>query len=156
MNEDRFGGLLGSVPGGLTITRRDAALGIAAMTGLLAVTAPEGQAAPPASGVTQPLALHVNGQRVNIRIDLRFGGALNNDLSEYVVPVNAGIGRIDVGFIDRPDPLLNATGVKGIGEVVMVGVAAASGNAIFHADRSTPARTADADRAPALSSPTAT
>jgi len=66
-------------------------------------------------------------------IDPRFGGALNNDLAEYVVPVNADIGQIDVGFIDRPDPLLNAAGVKGIGEVVMVGVAAAIGNAIFHA-----------------------
>ncbi|MFC7556475.1 molybdopterin cofactor-binding domain-containing protein [Pseudoroseomonas wenyumeiae] len=66
-------------------------------------------------------------------IDPRFGGALNNDLAEYVVPVNADIGQIDVGFIDRPDPLLNATGVKGVGEVVMVGVAPAIGNAIFHA-----------------------
>ncbi|MFC3126029.1 xanthine dehydrogenase family protein molybdopterin-binding subunit [Pseudoroseomonas globiformis] len=65
--------------------------------------------------------------------DPRFGGALNNDLAEYVVPVNADIGRIEVGFINRPDPLLNATGVKGIGEVVMVGVAAAIGNAVFHA-----------------------
>jgi xanthine dehydrogenase YagR molybdenum-binding subunit len=66
-------------------------------------------------------------------IDPRFGGVLNNDLAEYVVPVNADIGTIDVAFIDQPDPLLNHAGVKGLGEVAMVGVAAAIGNAIFHA-----------------------
>lgn len=66
-------------------------------------------------------------------VDPRHGGVLNNDLAEYVLPVNADIGEIDVGFIDRPDPLLNEAGVKGIGEVAMVGVAAAIANAIFHA-----------------------
>lgn len=66
-------------------------------------------------------------------VDPRFGGALNNDLAEYIVPVNADIGAIDVSFIDRPDPLFNAAGVKGLGEVAMVGAAAAIGNAIFHA-----------------------
>lgn len=66
-------------------------------------------------------------------VDPRYGGVLNNDLAEYVVPVNADIGDIEVGFIDRPDPLLNQAGVKGLGEVAMVGVAAAIGNAVFHA-----------------------
>ncbi|MGC6857159.1 xanthine dehydrogenase family protein molybdopterin-binding subunit [Pseudomonas aeruginosa] len=66
-------------------------------------------------------------------IDPRFGGVLNNDLAEYVVPVNADIGAIDVAFINRPDPLLNESGVKGLGEVAMVGVAAAVANAVFHA-----------------------
>jgi uncharacterized protein YbjT (DUF2867 family) len=66
-------------------------------------------------------------------IDPRFGGVLNNDLAEYVVPVNADIGTIDVGFIDQPDLLLNQAGVKGLDEVAMAGVAAAIGNAIFHA-----------------------
>lgn len=66
-------------------------------------------------------------------IDPRFGGVLNNDLAEYVVPVNADIGSIEVGFVDRPDPLLNEAGIKGLGEVAMVGVAAAIGNAVFHA-----------------------
>ncbi|MGX1101525.1 xanthine dehydrogenase family protein molybdopterin-binding subunit [Amorphus sp. MBR-141] len=66
-------------------------------------------------------------------IDPRFGGVLNNDLAEYIVPVNADIGAIDVAFINRPDPLLNDVGVKGLGEVSMVGVAAAIANAVFHA-----------------------
>lgn len=66
-------------------------------------------------------------------IDPRFGGVLNNDLAEYLVPVNADVGTIDVAFINRPDPLLNEAGVKGLGEVSMVGVAAAIANAVFHA-----------------------
>jgi xanthine dehydrogenase YagR molybdenum-binding subunit len=49
------------------------------------------------------------------------------------VPANADIGEIDVGFVDRPDPLANSVGTKGLGEVAMVGAAAAIANAIFHA-----------------------
>jgi xanthine dehydrogenase YagR molybdenum-binding subunit len=49
------------------------------------------------------------------------------------VPVNADIGSIEVEFIDKPDPKFNSTGVKGLGEVSMVGVAAAIANAVFHA-----------------------
>nr|WP_245521024.1 MULTISPECIES: molybdopterin cofactor-binding domain-containing protein [unclassified Mesorhizobium] len=66
-------------------------------------------------------------------IDPRYGGFLNSDIAEYLVPVNADIGRNEVAFIDEPDPMLNKTGVKGLGEVVMTGVAAAIVNAIWHA-----------------------
>jgi xanthine dehydrogenase YagR molybdenum-binding subunit len=66
-------------------------------------------------------------------IDPRYGGYLNNDLADYVVPVNADIGQIEIGIIDRPDPLANTAGVKGIGQVSMVGMSAAIANAIFHA-----------------------
>jgi xanthine dehydrogenase YagR molybdenum-binding subunit len=66
-------------------------------------------------------------------IDPRYGGYLNNDLADYVVAVNADIGEIEVGFVDKPDPLANAVGVKGLGEVAMVGASAAIANAIFHA-----------------------
>lgn len=66
-------------------------------------------------------------------VDPRYGGFLNADLAEYVLPVHADIGHIDVGFVDRPDPLLNTSGVKGLGEVAMVGVAAAIANAVHHA-----------------------
>ena len=71
--------------------------------------------------------------REETEVDARFGGWLNADLADYIVPVNADIGDIDVGFIDRPDPLLNAIGSKGLGEVSMVGAAAAVANAVFHA-----------------------
>jgi xanthine dehydrogenase YagR molybdenum-binding subunit len=50
-----------------------------------------------------------------------------------VVPVNADIGAIEVDFIDEPDPRLNDVGVKGLGEVAMVGVAATIANAVYHA-----------------------
>jgi xanthine dehydrogenase YagR molybdenum-binding subunit len=66
-------------------------------------------------------------------VDHRYGGFLNVDIAEYVVPVNADIGEIDVHFIDIPDPLINASGIKGLGEVVMTGVAASISNAIYHA-----------------------
>jgi xanthine dehydrogenase YagR molybdenum-binding subunit len=65
--------------------------------------------------------------------DPRFGGVLNNDLAEYIVPVNADIGAIDVDFIDQPDFKLNMSGVKGLGEVAMVGAAAAVVNAVYNA-----------------------
>jgi xanthine dehydrogenase YagR molybdenum-binding subunit len=71
--------------------------------------------------------------REETEIDPRYGGWLNSDLADYVIAVNADIGEIDVGFIDRPDPLTNALGTKGLGEVAMVGAAAAIANAIHHA-----------------------
>lgn len=66
-------------------------------------------------------------------VDPRYGAWLNNDLADYVVAVNADIGDIDVAFIDQPDPVVNTLGVKGLGEVAMVGCAAAVANAIHHA-----------------------
>ncbi|MCT7376785.1 xanthine dehydrogenase family protein molybdopterin-binding subunit [Chelativorans salis] len=66
-------------------------------------------------------------------VDPRYGGVLNADMAEYLVPVNADIGSIEVGFIDEPDPMVNRSGVKGLGEVVLVGVAPAITNAIYHA-----------------------
>jgi xanthine dehydrogenase YagR molybdenum-binding subunit len=66
-------------------------------------------------------------------VDSRYGGFLNADLADYVLPVNADVGAIEVDFIDRPDPLVNAMGIKGLGEVAMVGVASAIANAVHHA-----------------------
>ena len=71
--------------------------------------------------------------REQSEVDPRYGGFLNNDLADYVVPVNADIGDIEVDFIDVPDLLVNNVGAKGLGEVAMVGAAPAIANAIFHA-----------------------
>lgn len=71
--------------------------------------------------------------RESSEVDPRFGGFLNTTLEEYPVVVNADIQEIDVDFIDEPDLLLNDVGVKGLGEVTVVGVAAAVANAVFHA-----------------------
>lgn len=71
--------------------------------------------------------------REETEVDPRFGGWLNNDLADYVVPVNADVGDIEVGFIDKADPMINSIGAKGLGEVAMVGAAAAIANAVYHA-----------------------
>ncbi|WP_226583915.1 xanthine dehydrogenase family protein molybdopterin-binding subunit [Acuticoccus sediminis] len=66
-------------------------------------------------------------------IDPATGFVLNADLADYVVPVNADICDITVELLDVPDPMLNASGVRGVGEVAMVGAAAAVANAVHHA-----------------------
>ena len=54
-------------------------------------------------------------------------------IGEYHVPVNADIHDIEVIFVDEPDERINALGVKGLGEIGIVGVAAAVANAVHHA-----------------------
>ena len=58
---------------------------------------------------------------------------IDNDLAGYHLPVNASVPIIEVSFINKPDPHLNPSGAKGIGEVGLIGNAAAISNAIFHA-----------------------
>jgi xanthine dehydrogenase YagR molybdenum-binding subunit len=96
-----------------------------------------GRVASPVTATSQVTGAVVWGIGAALRevseVDPRFGGWLNNDLAEYVVAVNADAGSVDVSFIDRPDPLLNNVGVKGLGEVAMVGIAPAIVNALHHA-----------------------
>jgi xanthine dehydrogenase YagR molybdenum-binding subunit len=66
-------------------------------------------------------------------IDQRFGRIMNHNLAEYHVPVNADVRDIDVIFVEEHDTIVNPLGVKGLGEIGLVGVAAAIGNAVFHA-----------------------
>jgi xanthine dehydrogenase YagR molybdenum-binding subunit len=73
------------------------------------------------------MALHGETQ-----IDHTFGRVMNANIAEYHVPVNADIGDIQVIFVDEPDDG-NPHGVKGLGEIGIVGVAAAIGNAVYHA-----------------------
>ena len=65
--------------------------------------------------------------------DHRFGRFMNHNLSEYHVPVNSDVPEIDVIFVEEHDDIINPLGAKGLGEIGIVGVAAAVGNAIFHA-----------------------
>jgi xanthine dehydrogenase YagR molybdenum-binding subunit len=65
--------------------------------------------------------------------DHRFGRFMTHNLADYHVPVNADIGSIDVIFVDEKDNEINALGVKGVGEIGIVGTAAAVANAIYHA-----------------------
>jgi xanthine dehydrogenase YagR molybdenum-binding subunit len=61
------------------------------------------------------------------------GRLANGDLAGYLLPVNADIPEIDVHFVDHPDTLHNALGARGLGEIGVVGVAAAVANAVYNA-----------------------
>jgi xanthine dehydrogenase YagR molybdenum-binding subunit len=65
-------------------------------------------------------------------IDHRFGRIMNANIAEYHVPVNADVHAIEVIFVDEPDDS-NPLGIKGLGEIGIVGVAAAIANAVYHA-----------------------
>ena len=60
------------------------------------------------------------------------GRIANATLGDYLVPVNADIPDLDVVFVGEPDRF-NALGVKGVGEIGIIGVAAAIANAVYHA-----------------------
>ena len=74
------------------------------------------------------MALHEEGV-----MDLEFGDYLNHDLAQYHVAACADIAEIDAAWIDEHDEHLNPMGTKGIGEIGIVGTAAAVANAVFHA-----------------------
>jgi xanthine dehydrogenase YagR molybdenum-binding subunit len=65
--------------------------------------------------------------------DHRFGRFMNHNFAEYHVPVNADVQAIDVMFVEEQDDEINPLGVKGVGEIGIVGTAAAIANAIYHA-----------------------
>ena len=66
-------------------------------------------------------------------IDHEFGRIMNANIAEYHVPVNADVPDIEVIFVDEPDSTVNPLGIKGLGEIGIVGVAAAIANAVYHA-----------------------
>jgi len=66
-------------------------------------------------------------------IDHRFGRIMNANIAEYHVPVNADVHDIEVILVDEPDDIINPLGIKGLGEIGIVGVAAAIANAVYHA-----------------------
>src|SRR5262249_20094449 len=66
-------------------------------------------------------------------IDHALGRPMNHNFAEYHVPVNADVHAIDVIFVEENDDLINPLGVKGVGEIGIVGTAAAIANAVFHA-----------------------
>jgi xanthine dehydrogenase YagR molybdenum-binding subunit len=66
-------------------------------------------------------------------VDHAFGRVMNANIAEYHVPVNADVHDIKVIFVDEPDDIINPLGMKGLGEIGIVGVAAAIANAIYHA-----------------------
>lgn len=81
-------------------------------------------------GMTMGLSMALHEQSV---VDSQFGHYANHDLAEYHIATSADVGEIEVAWIKEEDPLVNELGAKGIGEIGMVGAAAAIANAIHHA-----------------------
>ncbi len=66
-------------------------------------------------------------------LDETRGRYVNDSLGEYLMAVNADVPRVDVIMVPEEDTEVNPLGVKGIGELGIVGTAAAVANAVFHA-----------------------
>jgi xanthine dehydrogenase YagR molybdenum-binding subunit len=66
-------------------------------------------------------------------VDHNFGRIMNANIAEYHMPVNADVQDIKIIFVDEPDSTVNPLGIKGVGEIGIVGVAAAIANAVYHA-----------------------
>jgi xanthine dehydrogenase YagR molybdenum-binding subunit len=81
-------------------------------------------------GMTMGLGMALMEQTV---VDEAQGGFVRRDLAQYHIATCADVQDLDAVWIDEHDPHLNAMGAKGIGEIGIVGTAAAIGNAVYHA-----------------------
>ncbi|GAA2883679.1 xanthine dehydrogenase family protein molybdopterin-binding subunit [Pseudonocardia halophobica] len=81
-------------------------------------------------GMTMGLGMALHEQSL---LDPRTGHVVNHDLAEYHVPANADVDDLQAHWVDEDDPYVNAMGSKGIGEIGIVGTAAAVANAAWHA-----------------------
>jgi xanthine dehydrogenase YagR molybdenum-binding subunit len=66
-------------------------------------------------------------------LDPRDGRPVNAHMADYLMPVNLDIPKLEALFVDEVDPHVNPLGVKGLGEIALVGTAPAIANAVFHA-----------------------
>jgi xanthine dehydrogenase YagR molybdenum-binding subunit len=66
-------------------------------------------------------------------LDARDGRPVNAHMADYLVPVNLDVPQLEAHFVDEVDPHVNPLGVKGLGEIALVGIAPAIANAVFHA-----------------------
>jgi xanthine dehydrogenase YagR molybdenum-binding subunit len=81
-------------------------------------------------GMTMGLSMALHEESV---LDLEFGDYLNHDLAQYHVAACADVLDIEATWIDEADARLNPMGSKGVGEIGIVGSAAAIANAVHHA-----------------------
>jgi xanthine dehydrogenase YagR molybdenum-binding subunit len=81
-------------------------------------------------GMTWGLSMALHEESV---IDLEFGDYLNHDFAQYHIAACADVLDIEAAWIEEDDPDLNPMGSKGIGEIGIVGAAAAIANAVYHA-----------------------
>jgi xanthine dehydrogenase YagR molybdenum-binding subunit len=81
-------------------------------------------------GMTMGLSMALHEESV---VDPRFGHVVNHDFAGYHIATNADIGELDAIWLDETDPHANPMGSRGIGEISIVGAAAAIANAAYHA-----------------------
>lgn len=81
-------------------------------------------------GMTMGLSMALHEHSI---LDPRFGHVANLDFAGYHIAANADVGSIEVHWLDERDPYVNPIGSKGIGELGIVGTAAAIANAAHHA-----------------------
>jgi xanthine dehydrogenase YagR molybdenum-binding subunit len=81
-------------------------------------------------GITMGLSMALHEQSV---VDPRFGHVVNHDLAEYHIASHADVADIEADWLDGHDAHTNPMGSKGIGEIGIVGSAAAIANAVHHA-----------------------
>jgi xanthine dehydrogenase YagR molybdenum-binding subunit len=67
------------------------------------------------------------------QVDHRDGRVVNANMSDYLVPVNADVPALNATFLAAEDTIADPIGVKGLGEIVIVGVPGAIANAVFNA-----------------------
>lgn len=81
-------------------------------------------------GMTMGLSMALHEESV---LDERFGFVVNHDLAEYHISSCADVPSVEAYWLDEHDPYVNPMGTKGIGEIGIVGTAAAIANAAYHA-----------------------
>jgi xanthine dehydrogenase YagR molybdenum-binding subunit len=114
----------------------DAQLGVIRVTRVVSAVA-AGRILNPKTASSQILGAVVGGIGMALHeetlTDNRFGRFMTHNLADYHVPVNADVHAIDVIFVEEKDDEINPLGIKGVGEIGIVGTAAAIANAVYHA-----------------------
>ena len=116
--------------------RIDEELGVIRVTRVVSAVA-AGRIINPKTAKSQIMGAVVGGIGMALHeetlIDHALGRPMNHNLADYHVPAHADIRDIEVIFVAEKDNLINPLGVKGVGEIGIVGTAAAIANAVFHA-----------------------
>ena len=81
-------------------------------------------------GMTMGLSMALHEERV---VDERFGHVINHDFAGYHIAANADVTNVDAVWLDEVDDRSTPMGSRGIGEIGIVGAAAAIANAVYHA-----------------------
>jgi xanthine dehydrogenase YagR molybdenum-binding subunit len=81
-------------------------------------------------GMTMGLSMALHEESI---VDPRFGHVVNHDFAGYHIATNADIKQIEAIWLGEPDPHANPMGTRGLGEIGIVGAAAAIANAVYHA-----------------------